>query len=53
MPDGDLFEYTIDTEYYKFQHWDELKTDFKYDREASYFNVLVPTSDTVKYNFMI
>jgi dynein heavy chain len=53
LPDGDLFEYTIDTEYYKFQHWDELKTDFKYDREASYFNVLVPTSDTVKYNFMI
>ena len=53
LPDGDLFEYTIDTEYYKFQHWDELKTDFKYDRMASYFNILVPTSDTVKYNFMI
>lgn len=27
-------------------------TEFKYDTEVPYFNILVPTSDTVKYKYL-
>ena len=54
LPEGDLYEYTIDITYqWKFQPWNELKEDFKYNPDISYFNIMVPTSDTVKYTFMI
>jgi dynein heavy chain len=53
LPSDDIYEYTIDPQYRSFQNWDELKAEFKYNKNESFFNVLVPTSDTVKYNKMI
>ena len=53
LPSDDIYEYTIDPQYRSFQNWDELKAEFKYNKDESFFNVLVPTSDTVKYNKMI
>lgn len=37
----------------KFVKWDEMITPYKYDRTVSYFNILVPTADTVKYKYML
>jgi len=53
LPEDDLYEYMIDTNYFKFESWNDLKPEFKYNKNVSFFNILVPTSDTVKYNFMI
>ena len=30
----------------------ELVTDFRYSRSQPYFNILVPTGDTVKYKYI-
>lgn len=30
-----------------------MVTEFKYDPETPYFNILVPTSDTVKYKYVL
>lgn len=37
----------------KFTKWDDLIVPYKYDKNVSYFNILVPTSDTVKYKYLI
>jgi dynein heavy chain len=29
-----------------------LVTDYKYDADVPYFNILVPTNDTVKYKYL-
>lgn len=50
LPTDDIYEYTVDPQYDSFQNWDELKAEFKYNKNESFFNVLVPTADTVKYN---
>ena len=30
-----------------------MVTDFKFDPDVPYFNILVPTSDTVKYKYLL
>jgi len=53
LPSDDIYDYTIDPKYNTFQNWDELKPEFKYNKAESFFNVLVPTADTVKYGCML
>lgn len=48
-----MYDFCIDPQYNSFQNWDELRTEFKYDKNKSFFEVLVPTADTVKYKFML
>jgi dynein heavy chain, axonemal len=33
--------------------WESKLQEFKYDREVSYFNMLVPTIDTTKYSYIL
>lgn len=51
FPDGDVFEYGIDTDQHKLEPWSP--TAFAFSPEQSFFEILVPTSDTVKYNFIL
>ena len=36
-----------------FARWNEKKEFSKYEKDVSFFNILVPTQDTVKYNFLM
>ena len=52
FPDGDVYEYGFDS-MNKFAPWTEQIPDFHYDPRKSFFEILVPTSDTVKYKFLL
>ena len=53
LPDGDVYEYGIDMELHKLESWSEQIPTFTYDPNMSFFSVLVPTSDTVKYKYLL
>jgi dynein heavy chain len=53
FPEGDIYEYGIDQESHRFEPWTDQVPNFQYDANKSYFEILVPTSDTVKYKFML
>lgn len=53
FPDGDVYEYGIDAEQHKLAPWSESIPDFVYDPAASFFEILVPTGDTVKYMYLL
>jgi dynein heavy chain, axonemal len=36
-----------------FSRWAEKKETYKYDRSTPFFNILVPTTDTVKYKYLM
>jgi dynein heavy chain len=52
FPDGDVFEYGIDS-MTKFAPWTEQIPEFNFDPKKSFFEILVPTADTVKYKFLL
>ncbi|XP_072318696.1 dynein axonemal heavy chain 6 [Eucyclogobius newberryi] len=35
------------------QHWDKILPAFRYDREQPFFDMLVPTTDTVRYGYLM
>jgi len=53
LPDGDVYSYGIDKELHKLENWEEQIPSFAYDPNLSFFEILVPTSDTVKYKFLL
>lgn len=36
-----------------FKHWNDRTPGFEYDKETPYFNILVPTVDTVRYSYFV
>ena len=55
FPDsGEIYDYFIcpDVKLQKFALWSEKVVDFNYNPQISYFKIIVPTTDTVKYNFL-
>jgi dynein heavy chain len=53
FPDGDIYEFGIDKELNRLEPWDNQKPEFHYDPQQSFFDILVPTSDTVKYKYLL
>jgi len=51
--DGEVFDYFIDFQKKEFRRWTDILTEFKYRKEVPYFNILVPTADTVKHKFLL
>ena len=51
--EGDVFDYWADYKEKKFSSWNELLTEYKYDKEVPYFNILVPTPDTTKFKYIM
>lgn len=55
LPKGSLYESFIAddkmTGYYK--SWDSIKEDFVFDPSASYFELVVPTKDTVRFAYLL
>lgn len=55
FPNVDLvYSYYLDTvTELSFKHWNDKLEEFQYDPTVPYFNMLVPTVDTVRYSFII
>jgi dynein heavy chain len=49
----DLYELGLNQETHELRKWDEMIPDFKYDPNVEFFDILVPTSDTVKYKTVL
>lgn len=48
------FDYFYDLKKAKeFKHWSTKVPAFVYDKEASYFDLMVPTQDTTKHNYIL
>ena len=53
FPDGDVFELGINALTHSYQSWNEHIPVFHYNKDISFFDILVPTNDTVKYKFIL
>ena len=55
LPRGSLFDMFVSTEKPggEYRQWDKIKTEFVYDPSKSYFELVVPTRDTVRYAFLL
>ena len=57
--DGEIYDFYIDFDTKTFKYWSTLigpgkmVEEYKYSRKTPFFNILVPTADTVKYKFLI
>jgi len=51
---GTVFDYYQDPKKnYSFSHWDDLVPNFVYQPALPYFQILVPTTDTTRYAFLL
>lgn len=50
---GDLFSYYIDVKNRRMDNWEKIVPKFVYDREAPYFEVMVPTIDSCRYGYLM
>ncbi|XP_058967936.2 dynein axonemal heavy chain 6 [Pocillopora verrucosa] len=50
---GDLFSYFVDFDTRRLEPWEKIIPSFKYSPEIPYFDLLVPTVDTVRYGFLM
>jgi len=47
--EGEIYDYYVDFETKEFERWSKKLTNFVYDDKVPFFNILVPTEDTVKF----
>ncbi|KAJ7381904.1 Dynein heavy chain 6, axonemal [Desmophyllum pertusum] len=50
---GDLFSYFVDFDTRRLEPWEKIIPSFKYNSEIAYFDLLVPTVDTVRFGFLM
>lgn len=50
---GDLYNYYMDFDNKRFETWEKIIPSFKYDPELPFFEILVPTIDTVRYGYVM
>ena len=53
LPDGDIYEIGINRSTHEFEPWTTQVPSFTYNPETSFFEILVPTSDTTKYKYIL
>lgn len=53
LPANSLFSYFIDMQIKTFVPWEDIVPSFKYSNEIPYFEMMVPTVDTVKYAYLL
>jgi len=53
--DHEIYELGLDHENHTFKQWSEILAlnPFKYNPEVEFFDILVPTSDTVKFKYLL
>ncbi|KAK7497834.1 hypothetical protein BaRGS_00010968 [Batillaria attramentaria] len=50
---GDLWSYYFDFELRRMDAWEKIVPTFRYDKEIPFFDMLVPTVDTVRYGYIL
>ena len=50
---GDLFSYYVDVQYRRMDLWEKIVPKFVYDPNKPYFEMLVPTIDSVRYGYLM
>ncbi|GCC25591.1 hypothetical protein chiPu_0004002 [Chiloscyllium punctatum] len=50
---GDLWSYYMDFDNNRLDPWDRIIPSFKYDSEIPFFEMLVPTTDTVRFGYLL
>ncbi|XP_072525800.1 dynein axonemal heavy chain 6 [Salminus brasiliensis] len=50
---GDLWNVYMDFENKRLEPWERIIPDFKYNSETPFFEMLVPTTDTVRYGYLM
>lgn len=55
FPNADqVYSYFLDTtNELSFKHWNDKMEEFQYDPSVPYFNLLVPTVDTIRYSYIM
>jgi hypothetical protein len=55
LPKGSLFESFISQAKITgdYVSWDKIMPEFMYDRDLSYFDLVVPTKDSVRYAYLL
>jgi dynein heavy chain, axonemal len=53
FPDGDVFEFGLNHNNHCLQPFNEQIPHFQYNPQANFFDILVPTNDTVKYKYIL
>lgn len=48
-----LYDFVVDTKIRQFVSWKSRTPDFKYDPKVPFFDIQVPTVDTVRYTFLL
>jgi dynein heavy chain len=51
--DSSIYDYCIDDELCEFVPWLKRVPEYSYDASIPYFNILVPTIDTVRYKYVL
>jgi hypothetical protein len=51
--DGLCFDYYVDFRYRRFKNWAELVDPYIHDPLTNFSDILVPTSDTFKYGYIL
>lgn len=52
-PSGLIYDYYVNYEDRMFHSWEEQVPRFLYSRDIPYFQMIVPTADTIKYTFIL
>ncbi|CAF0752073.1 unnamed protein product [Brachionus calyciflorus] len=50
---GDLFSYFVDVQYRRMDLWEKIVPKFNYNPATPYFDMLVPTIDSVRYGYLM
>lgn len=50
---GDLWSIHVDFDTKRLDPWERIIPTFKYSREVPFFEMLVPTADTVRYGYLM
>ena len=48
-----MYSYFVDFETGRLENWDKIIPPFRYDPEVPFFEILVPTIDTVRFGFLM
>lgn len=50
---SDIYDVLVDPKEICFNKWSSIPQPFKYEKTQSFFNILVPTEDTLKYKYLM
>ncbi|CAL7933549.1 unnamed protein product [Xylocopa violacea] len=53
LPSVDLWDLYVNVPHHRLDVWTDIMSEFKYDSEMPFFDILVPTVDTVRFGYMM